>query len=304
MAMQFRNKKDLGVYLRKAAATAALACSLTFLAVQPRVVYAAVPTADAPALAQRVISLANQLKELSEQITTSTATVNQLKQMYTDYQQVLKEYTTLLNQVKSLKTIISDGEWAALIKIIEPYFGSSAFASLYGLTSTDYKNPDQLKAAANKVLEVYGAVPQSRSSLDAALSNSTLTGGGAYFESLSKEAETQLSREYDKIGMMAADNQLIEQRRKDVAEISNGLNKLGDESDLATLQYIARIQAEQLHLTVDMMDAQNRAKSLVELPSTKEAQMKALVIERQIKELQRAKAAESKPSYTPFTNGF
>jgi ribosomal protein L1 len=140
--------------------------------------------------------------------------------------------------------------------------------------------------------------------LDAALSNSTLTGGGAYFESLSKEAETQLSREYDKIGMMAADNQLIEQRRKDVAEISNGLNKLGDESDLATLQYIARIQAEQLHLTVDMMDAQNRAKSLVELPSTKEAQMKALVIERQIKELQRAKAAESKPSYTPFTNGF
>lgn len=202
-----------------------------------------IPVIDVAHIAETVMSYQQQLRDYKEFLLQTQLIDSQLLQMITDYQQVLKEYGHYLNQIKGLQHQISAGDWAQIVASITPHYGSFD----PGLLPTMDTSSATYHADTRRILESYDLAPMTTT--DAvnqykALGAHTL---GTDKTDFIQEEFTHLNRAYERYAnqqeIVAANNKALEDFDKDKRmELAKYVENLGDESDLATLQAIARQQ--------------------------------------------------------------
>jgi hypothetical protein len=160
--------------------------------------------------------------------------------MLTDYNQVLKEYAHYLNQIKGLHHIISEAEWKELMASIEPYYGSFDPGLLPAMDPTSATYHSDTRA----ILESYNLAPKTTAET---LATYTAMNAGVYgadkFKQIKKDSD-RLNRSYERyanqIEVIAYNNKRLEEfDKKKRKKAEEKLEKLKDETDLATLQHIA-----------------------------------------------------------------
>jgi conjugal transfer/entry exclusion protein len=255
------------------------------------------PTVDIAALIQRILTYITQLSEYSSQITSTTTEISQLMQLYRDYEQTLREYERLLAQIRGLKNFISDADWNTLLASLEPYYGNSWFSAIPAL---DYHS-STFKTDLRTLYGSVGGVSKTTGELSAALVGTGLP-DTTYYETINARNENLFSRQWDRDGMIAANRAASDQRYEDVQALSDRLADLGDESEVASLQFIAFEMNKMLHFQNEQMAISNQQLMMTDLESTRRAQQKAESLDREIARLKRVQAAPI--DVTDYANAF
>ena len=244
-----------------------------------------IPTVDVAAIAQQLTSYTTQLLEFQEALAQTGLGQSQLAQMLIDYEQTLREYKSYLNQIRGLQRIIDQADWKKILKIIvESPYGQEILAEIPLLKPDD---PDYKEQVRDRMGE-YGTYPKRTDEVIEDVTDLGVTGDEATpFVEYNQRLEKQFSK-------FAQQNNMVSVNRKHMAERTDKLNEyaleiteLGDESDLATLQFMA----SQQNLFGHQMEANTLAVNQLllnyESPSNAHMQQKAKMLDDEIDRLKR-----------------
>lgn len=192
-----------------------------------------IPTVDIAAIMQQLTSYLQQIKEYSEIVELKSVSDSQYFQMIKEYQQVLREYNHYLNQLKGIQHMIDAKDWKMIVKTIKSYYGKSKRSLILTM------NPDDSDYEENmdRILKNYGHVP--RDPLEVQNDAQAL---GIWSDQYRQEVEEdyyQYNLYKDRMRMVSKNSRDDMDFQSAIDVHKNNFDRLGDESDLATMQEIA-----------------------------------------------------------------
>jgi len=240
-----------------------------------------IPTFDGIAVGQRMIVLIKEIQKYQEMIKQSTKMSQQYLQLVRTYQQKLIEYRHYLNQLKGLKSKLSDGDWLYLMRFIRQhgFYGRSRLAQVHTMDPDDAEYRERLEEA----LSDYGYIPRPPIEVEA-----DATELGIWSDKLSRAAKrdwnnyqryedqmetvTRNTRKYDKYG------DILETHQK----VSDGL---GDEDELSTHQARVRQGITQIDQGRETFNTLNQILYNLQQESARDAAIQAQERDREIERL-------------------
>jgi hypothetical protein len=216
-----------------------------------------IPVVDVAHIAKTVVSYNQQLKDYAEAVTQTALADSQLVQMYQDYSQVLTEYNHYLNQINSLKDQISGTDWDFIMQSVVDEWSSY---DLYDFGVIPQMDPSSatFDEDLRTILEEYGLAPRAT---DAVITDFEVMGvADAGLHVANMETANQIYTKYANQNLLAAHNETqLKKLTESRVRSQTMLNSLGDESDLATLQFLAtqnQMLSEQLSLLTSLVNQQ------------------------------------------------
>jgi hypothetical protein len=212
-----------------------------------------IPTISIAELMQQLISYLTQIMQYSEDMSNTSSNAATYAQLVLDYQQKLREYQHYLNQLQSIRHMISNRDWQLLMQTIRMYYGKS----LRSVVATMDIDSSTYETDLDKVLGKYSYVPR-----DPSLVQSEALGLNMWTQQLSDEVNQDYNNfDLYKDRMRIVSENADRSRKRQNGEIQalkDGLNSLGDESDLATLQLIAAENLTMIKQKEQLLEIQNQ----------------------------------------------
>lgn len=213
-----------------------------------------IPTIDIAAIMQKLISYLTQLMEYSEAISNVSENAKQYAQMIRDYQQKLREYQHFLNQIASIRHMISNQDWQRLMQILNNYYGRSKRSVIMTMDI----NGGSYERDMDTVLGNYGYVPRDPQQV---------RGDAQRLQIWSPQYQQEVEQDHETFNLykdrlrMVSNNaaRSRERQQNDIPALTQTLSSLGDESDLQTLQLMAAAnitQIKQKEQELDMLNQQ------------------------------------------------
>jgi hypothetical protein len=169
-----------------------------------------------------------------EAISQNTQLTQQYYQMLRDYQLKLTRFRHYLNQLQSVRHMISQKDWLRILQTIKYYYGKSKRAVI---VQADPEN-SSYEEDMNTVLMQYGHVPRDPVAVEAEARQL-----GIWTEEYGRQVRADWERYEqfkDRLRVISAKDKESKERVTFVLpEHAETLNNLGDDSDLATLQAMA-----------------------------------------------------------------
>lgn len=255
------------------------------------------PTVDIAALIQRILGYVTQLSDYASQLTSEMTQISQLMQLYEDYTQTLREYEHFLNQVRSMRSFISDADWNDLMAAMAPYYGTSDYAVVPTMDPDSGTFDNDVRALLNQ----YTTVPRTEADFDARLASIDLDSDD--FRDTNTQLSAAYSRQMDVYRQVSRNEEDAVERDTRIEGLNNVIENLGDESDLATMQTMATALGMLLMQQQSAIRLQNQQLLNTELPSAQRAARKAGMLDREIDRLEKAMETEHE-SFTVDVDGF
>lgn len=191
------------------------------------------PTVDLAALAQRIIQMQQVLNQYSEMIKQTGLNVDQLNQMYEQYKQALITYDHLLEQAQALEHQVARKDWLKFMEDISQIEMVNPWNT--GAADIRESSDAHVRAGVEQSNNMYGSISKKDE-----------------YQAMLKKAfgSTYVSPEelqsYNQANMAATQRGYVDFTAKKSAEVAQTISKLdedrlklGDNSQLATSQFIA-----------------------------------------------------------------
>lgn len=211
-----------------------------------------IPVFDASNMINQLRDLLQQIQQYQEAINQSTKLTQQYMQMIRDYRQVLRQYNHYLNQIKSVRHMISNRDWLRILRTIKYYYGKSK-RSVIVKSDPDSSN---YESDMDIVLGQYGYVPRDPAEVEADARQL-----GIWTDQYGREVR----KDWEKFELYKDRLRMVSDNRKKYQEFDEKINdhiniveNLGDESDLATQQAIARQNLTLLQQMKTLIQIQNQ----------------------------------------------
>ncbi len=173
-----------------------------------------------------------------------------IAQLVIEYEQMMKEYETYLNQVTGLMDKFPGQDWSQLASQTSAYYGSGSLSTL----ASSPVSESSYQANLDKILQSYGAyVPPSKQTnqswqdVGVAMTPENL---------LSKQSalnEQNATRQRDIYQQVSTNQDQSNKRRDVITQHARMLSGLSNESDLATMQ----LMASQNQVVMDQLESLN-----------------------------------------------
>ena len=238
---------------------------------------------DASNLTQNLRQYIQRLNDYSEQIDQSGLIDAQYMQMVEDYKQTLREYIHYLNQLEGIAQYISDEDWDRLLEVLDGYYGRSTLSSIPPMDPDDPAYEDNL----DNVLGYYGYVPRDPVEVQADVGPMGLW--TPQYEQEVEEDYNNFELMKDKMRMVSENVKRSNKRKESIKDHAETVKNLGDESDLATLQEIARQNVTLMKQQEDLVQIMNQQLMNEEMAKAERAAKKAKARDAEIKRLKNRK---------------
>lgn len=249
----------------------------------PKVCNAGIPVFDYSNLFQNLIQYVQRLDDYEEQLSQSGIIDAQYVQMMQDYEQTLREYAHYLRQIEGIAHYLSQEDWDRLLEILNGYYGRSAMSTIPPLDPDDSGYEDNL----DTVLGNYGYVPRDPAEVQADAGPMGLW---------TEQYEREVTEDYnnfelmkDKMRMVSDNVKRSNKRKESIKDHAETVKNLGDESDLATLQEIARQNVTLMKQQEDLVQITNQQLMNEEMAKAERATKKAKARDAELERLKNRK---------------
>lgn len=281
--------KEINVWLRKLTIAFVLVGSLG----SPSAYSTGIPVIDVASLAESVRSYVQQLQDYQTYIDQLNVQSNQYVQMVQDYQQTITEYQHFLNQIKSLN--LTAAQRQILDAVAQVSYGNQGIGQVATIDPASATfDQDTLT-----VLRQGGYIARDRADI---LND---------YGNLNPAGTTVTERDIDQINRNAVAyqnqiNMVQENERKQSTEFQNKIDtsimntdNLGPESDLATMQHVARQQGVMMEQMQEMSRILNQQVMVYESPSQAANKRSIVALEAEIERLERVAARRANEPVVP-----
>ena len=242
------------------------------------------PVVDIAHIAQSIIGYIQELSAYVEDLQQTALQGNQLAQLYTDYTQTLQEYEHYLDQIRAIRDVISAEEWENMVTQIEKEVEEiSSFSVIVDLDPASGSFEEDQRT----VLIDEGIAPAPVDDIMSLYTDELgVTGAGAEYLRQQLEAiDLQYKRYAAQQESAAIQNDAMNKFNEQLIEQPIALDSLGEQSDLATLQFIAAQQIMQMNQMKLMMEQNNKAMQFYEPASINEVRSKSRARETEAQRL-------------------
>ncbi|MBL0319165.1 MAG: hypothetical protein IPP74_07740 [Alphaproteobacteria bacterium] len=176
--------------------------------------------------------------------------VASIAQLVTEYNQMMTEYAQYLNQVTGLMDKFPNQDWSGLSSQSTAYYGSGSLSSVASTPVSGSGYQQNLE----KALQGYGAYVPPSHQVNQSWQDVGMTLGNNHPLSVQNELNEQnASRQRDIYQQVSTNQEQSEKRRDIITKHQQMLKKLGSESDLATMQFMA----SQNQVIMDQLESLN-----------------------------------------------
>jgi hypothetical protein len=240
------------------------------------------PVIDVTHIMQTIVGYIADLSDYATQLNQLQKDTQAYAQMLKDYQQTMREYRHYLNQIKGIKHLIEEKDWKRIVKVAKNGYGKMKRSSLPNL---DPEHDSYEKDVKSIVKDTQVDVAEEKDYNDLVQQSG--------FD-VSKEARTYRrakaawNNDLNAHQMVSSNQKLSEERKQEIAKLSQAFEGLGDEDDLKTMQHIALSQHMLMKQNEILINLQNQALS----ESTRDKEYERWLKEQQMKnrlEMQRIK---------------
>lgn len=218
-----------------------------------KVANAGVPVLSPTELVQAVLQYTQILKDYEEQLTMVQQGYEEYDQMQKDYLLALNEWDHLLEQCQAYKDLWGNYNWDKFLNEMSDYFltknaySHNQILSLYN--DENYRNSRTLLMTKNgKVYTYQDAV---------ALLDSLKVGNNTDLYEDMRIKENQVNSGVNRVSYTSMQQERITDTIDRLGKIEDEFDSLGDNSQLATMQYQAKLQSESLNLQVHQLEMLN-----------------------------------------------
>ena len=243
-----------------------------------------IPVFDASSMINQLRDLLQQIMIYEEAISQNTQLTQQYYQMLRDYQLKLTRFRHYLNQLQSVRHMISQKDWLRILQTIKYYYGKSKRAVI---VQADPENPSY-EEDMNTVLRQYGHVPRDPAAVEAEARQLGIW-TEEYGRQVRSDWETyELMK--DRLRMVSNNDKESRHRRERILPgHANLLDNLGDDSDLATLQAIAAQNQTMMNQMEALIQIQNQILLNMESEKARRAAQSAEWREKEMERLRNRK---------------
>jgi len=243
-----------------------------------------IPVFDASSMINQLRDLLQQIMIYEEAISQNTQLTQQYYQMLRDYQLKLTRFRHYLNQLQSVRHMISQKDWLRILQTIKYYYGKSKRAVI---VQADPENPSY-EEDMNTVLRQYGHVPRDPAAVEADARQL-----GIWTDQYGRQVRSdweayELMK--DRLRMVSNNDKESRHRRERILPgHANLLDNLGDDSDLATLQAIAAQNQTMMNQMEALIQIQNQILLNMESEKARRAAQSAEWREKEMERLRNRK---------------
>ena len=207
---------------------------------------AGVPVLSPTELIQAILEYTQTLKDYEEQMTQVSQGYQQIAQLEKEYAQALREYDHLLEQAQAYKDKWGSYNWNKFIDEMADFYAKKNYKSNSELEQdNDYwKNKTLYVSKYGKVIS-WGQVKSQLESLN-------FKNGNEYLTDLETDY-TQINSGVNKIGTVTQINKYVNDKIDFLEKMEEERLGLGENSELATLQYLLKQNEEMMKIQLQKM---------------------------------------------------
>lgn len=214
-----------------------------------------IPVVDVAHIVQTIAGYVQSLTEYSELLSQGVIEAAELAQMIDEYRQMLLEYQSYLNQIRQLRDVIDTATWVDILNAVATIdYGNTDIALIPELDPEDEDFSKDLMTIVRK----NNTVPYTTDHLVDSMAD---LGAAQKMRNKIGRTNERLTRKYkvyeNQLASVALNNKASIMRREAILEADNEVENLGEESDLATLQLLAKqqlLQARQNEAIVKVLN--------------------------------------------------
>lgn len=246
---------------------------------------AGVPVLSPTELIQAILEYTQTLKDYEEQMTQVSQGYQQIAQLEKEYAQALREYDHLLEQAQAYKDKWGSHDWNKFIDEMADYYAKKNYKSNSELEQdNDYwKNKTLYVSKYGKVIS-WGQVKSQLESLN-------FKNGNEYLTDLETDY-TQINSGVNKIGTVTQINKYVNDKIDFLEKMEEERLGLGENSELATLQYLLKQNEEMMKIQLQKMVFDSE---LIRIADEKQNIQNNKEMNRQYQELLQIKESLNKP---------
>lgn len=242
---------------------------------------------DPAHIAQTVMNYTQDLRNYAVNLREEVILGNQYVQMLNEYNQMLLEYQSYLNELAGIAHYFDDATWARIFSQGVQFYGFTDFARIPGLnpfSASFYEELDRLLNGSGHYTP--------RDPADVIADARAVGMDEATIERLARAHSQGYDLYRDQMATVAMNAEEIKSRKKVIAAFGDDLRNLGDESTLATMQFMA----SQNQLAFDQIEATNETlNQLLAQQQMERAERLAKKAERLDREIERLERLQSQP---------